>query len=201
MRKALFLIAFTVSIFSARAQVKYQLNPESTMSITGTSTIHDWTSKVDTLEADMIFNKMVENKNITASGKLIESLQLRVPVKSIISPHGQVMDNKTYEALRSDDYPKILFVLKDDKITAVTDPAANKFTINISGNLTIAGNTRDVTLELSGQKLPGNSFHFDGDYSLKMSDYNITPPTAMFGQIVTGDKVTLAFNFLVETMK
>ena len=202
MRKILLLLTvFPLLIqFNSQAQISYILNPASTMTITGTSTIHDWTSKVNTLNCDMKFSTAAGEKSVS-SGKLIESLKLEIPVKSIESPHGVVMDNKTYEALKAEEFPIITFVMKSNEITEITDQAAGKFRISISGDLTIAGFTKPVILPLDGQKNNDGSFSFSGNLTFNMSEYNITPPTAMFGQIVTGDKLTLAYNFMCDKQK
>ena len=203
MRKLPFLLIAVLCLFqiNTQAQSDYKLNPASTMTITGTSTIHDWTNKVNTINSEMIFSKIAAEKTVPSGGKLIEALKLDIPVKSIESPRGVVMNNKTYEALKSDEFPEITFLMKNNEITAVTDKSAGKFKINVTGDLTIAGFTKQVTLPLDGQKLPNSSFSFSGEYTFNMSDYNVTPPTAMFGQIVTGDKVTLAYNFIVDQAK
>ena len=203
MRKIPFLLIAILFLFqfNIQAQITGKLNQASTMTITGTSTIHDWTSKVNTLNCDMIFNKVAGDKTVPSSGKLIESLKLEIPVKSIESPRGVVMDNKTYEALKYEEFPEITFLMKNNEITGVTDQTAGKFKINVSGDLTIAGFTKQVTLPLDGQKTDDGSFSFSGEYTFNMTEYNVKPPTAMFGQIVTGDKITLAYNFIVDQVK
>ena len=35
---------------------------------------------------------------------------------------------------------------------------------------------------------------FTGSYTLKMTDFSVKPPTAMFGTIKTGDEITVKFN-------
>jgi hypothetical protein len=188
-------------IFNVRAQIPYKLNPASTMTISGTSTIHEWTSKVNTINCDMNLSKDAGEKSVPTSGKFIESLKMEIPVKSIESPRGVVMDNKTYEALKSEEFPLITFLMKNNEISGITDKTTGKFKINITGDLTIAGFTKQVTLPLDGQKIENGSFSFSGDYTFNMSEFNITPPTAMFGQIVTGDKITLAYTFLADKTK
>ena len=201
MKKLSFLLVLLSLVFCAHAQIAYRINPESTLTITGTSTIHDWTSKVNSINGELTFNNISKEKNIPAKGKFINNLKIEVPVKSIESPRGPVMDNKTYEALKSEEFPMITFIVRNNDISGIMDKTANKFGLNLTGDLTIAGFTKSVSFPVSGQKLENGSFRFIGDYSFKMTEFNIQPPTAMFGQIVTGDKITLAFNFLVDEIK
>jgi polyisoprenoid-binding protein YceI len=201
MKKTIILFTLVLFVYNLSAQVKYTINKESVMTISGTSTIHEWTSKVNTINGEIIFLKSSRDKSMPQKGKLAQSVKIEVPVKSIESPRGPVMDGKTYDALKSEEFPNILFQLSDNNITEVTDKASNKFKLLITGNLTIAGNMNPVTLTLDGQRLEGNSFRLIGNYMLKMSDFKVDPPTAMFGQIVTGDLVTIAFNLLIDAEK
>jgi hypothetical protein len=34
---------------------------------------------------------------------------------------------------------------------------------------------------------------FEGSQTIKMTDYGITPPTALFGTLKTGDEITITF--------
>ncbi len=198
MKKVLFFLSLFTITFCLKAQIHAGISAQSTMTISGTSTIHDWTSKVNTINGDLTFSKIAGQKSLPDAGKLVENLKMEVPVKSIESPRGVVMDNKTYEALKSEEFPLITFILRDDHITGVSDKAAGKFTLAITGDLTIAGTTKTVSLNLNGSKIGNGTFQFDGSYSINMTEYNVTPPTAMFGQIVTGENVTLAFSIKTE---
>ena len=42
------------------------------------------------------------------------------------------------------------------------------------------------------------SVQVTGSVSMKMSEFGIEPPTAMFGTLTTGDEVTIEFNFLLN---
>ena len=38
-----------------------------------------------------------------------------------------------------------------------------------------------------------NTIHIVGEKSIKMTDFNVEPPTALFGSITTGDEITIKF--------
>ncbi len=54
----------------------------------------------------------------------------------------------------------------------------------------IAGVTRPMTFDLAFSYADGN-FHLEGSKALRFSDFEIDPPAAMFGQIVTGDEIVV----------
>ena len=198
MRKILNLFFLFFLAANCYSQVEYKIDPSSVMTITGTSTIHDWTSKAKSINGKILLNKSVKDKNLPQKGIIVEILRLIIPVKNIESPHGVVMDDKTYEALKSDQYPIITFTLTDNKITQIVNKTAGKFKLAVSGDLTIAGFTKSITLIIDGERMNTTSLRFVGSFPLKMTEYYVTPPTAMFGQIVTGDQVTIDFNILLK---
>ncbi|MEL6194250.1 MAG: YceI family protein, partial [Bacteroidota bacterium] len=56
---------------------------------------------------------------------------------------------------------------------------------------------KEVEISLSG-KLLDQAFTFEGEYAMKMSDFGITPPSAMFGQIQTDDDVLVKFSLVLQ---
>jgi hypothetical protein len=194
MRKTLLIFGFLFYVvFYVNAQVEFKIGDESTMTVTGTSTIHDWTSKVNEINGTYLFKENIQDKKLPRSGSIVEQVILEVPVKSIESPRGATMDNKTYNALKSEEHPNITFEVTDDKIENIANPDTGSFQLDVTGNLTIAGFTKEVSLVLDGQKIGLNTLKFKGSFPIDMVTYEVVPPTAMFGQIKTGKDVTIDF--------
>jgi polyisoprenoid-binding protein YceI len=105
------------------------------------------------------------------------------------------MDRKAYSALKVTAFPEIKFT----SISAIgISPDNNKFRDNLAGNLFIAGKSVPVSIPLTGalSNINGtNKIDVSGEIELKMSDFDITPPTAMLGTLKTGDKVKVLFSF------
>jgi polyisoprenoid-binding protein YceI len=100
------------------------------------------------------------------------------------------MDGKTHDALKADDYPDIIFKLKT--ISSISD-GSQSYTISAKGNLTMAGQTREISINVTAQTDSSGAITFKGSKALKMSDFGISPPTAMLGTLKTGDDITLDF--------
>ncbi|MFC2124464.1 YceI family protein [Bacteroidota bacterium] len=179
------------------SQISYKISDESTMTITGTSTIHDWTSKVNKILGDAILDQnVVEKKNLKA-GIFASSVKIEFPVLSIESQRGPTMDNKTYNALKSEEHPNILFRLDKSEVKSLTNKSTKEFVVTAAGDLTIAGITKKITLDMNCQKLENNRFSCKGSYPINMTEYEVVPPTAMFGQIKTGEEVTIDFELIL----
>ena len=174
------------------AQVVYQLE-SSEMSIIGTSTVHDWES--DVTEVNMEGKFVFEGEQLSE----IQSLSVSIPVEKIISGRGEIMDNKTYKALKSETNPNILFTLS--KVNSM-QATAEGLTIEATGILNLGGFEKEINLTVSGVLQEDGLLEFSGTKDLKMTDFEITPPSAMFGAIKTGDAITIKYKVkLSQTSK
>ncbi|WP_445663991.1 YceI family protein [Fodinibius sp. AD559] len=187
------IFLFTISGNVLAQSNSYEILKKSTMQVEGTSTLHDWTSDVEEFSSYIKFDATtLEGDSISNP---VQSLSLTIPVKSIKSGKGG-MDRRTYDALKSDDFPNIMFQMNNAEITT-TDSALTSMELNVEGNLTIAGTSNTITLPVTGEKQEDGSFKFTGEYEINMKDYNVDPPSAMLGTIKAGEMVTVVFEMYV----
>ena len=175
------LVTFT----SAQETSTYKLNGHS-LKIKGTSNLHDWTMDAEEISGNV--NAVLNGSSISA----FSNAKIIVDVEEIESGK-RIMNNKTYDALKSEKYPNISFTLKSVKDLYA---AGSQFSGKAVGELDVAGETRTVTIPFSGKMSNGGkNVTVSGDYSLQMTDYDVDPPTAMLGSLTTGDKITLEYEF------
>lgn len=156
-------------------QTEFILSKESLLTISGTSSAHDWEVVVSQFTGGL---KIKEN--------IVQYLRLEVPVANIKSERGPAMDNKMYKALKKEQHPEISFALR-----AINEES------HLSGVLTIAGVSQNISIK--GKVIQeANRVQLKGNHKLVLQDYNIEPPTAMFGQIVVGNEITIVFNLVFE---
>ncbi len=188
-----FCLAFVYNIGISQTII-LNVSEETTMTVNGTSTLHDWTSEVNTVTGTVEMGKKMVAKGKVKKGNEIKSVKIVVPVKSIISPRGATMDKKTYNALKSEEHPNIIFELNDNKVSSAS---GNTFSITAHGDLTIAGKKNHVEFPIEGKIISSEKVSFTGSYKFNMTDYDMEPPTAMFGQIVTGEEIEIKFELIV----
>lgn len=188
-----FCLAFVYTIGISQT-VKLNVSEETIMTVSGTSTLHDWTSEVNTVTGIVEVGKKMISKRKAKKGDAINYVRIVVPVKSIISPRGSTMDKKTYAALKSEEHPEIIFELNDNEVSSVS---GDTFTVNASGSLSIAGIKLPVEFLVDGKFISADKMSFTGSYKFNMTDYDMEPPSAMFGQIETGEEVEIKFELIV----
>jgi hypothetical protein len=68
----------------------------------------------------------------------------------------------------------------------------------LTGTLKLGGATKTIAIPATG-KVDGGVLHVTGAYALKMSDFNLTPPSLMFGRIKVRDDLTVKFDVLLKS--
>jgi len=176
------LILSLLCFFQLTAQDVYRLDESSTAKIQGTSTLHDWESVIEKTTASLTVNSVEANFEIS-------EMEVAVEARSIKSGK-DVMDMKTYNALRSVSYPSIIFTLN----TPVT--ISDEFEVTAEGTLQLAGITKEIMVNGKVNNLSSEQFGINANYTINMTEYDIEPPTAMFGTIVTGEEITVVFEMV-----
>ena len=180
----LLTILVTSGVFSQELNKSKTLNIKlpSSVLIKGTSTLHDWESVVEKTYAKLTL------ENID-SVKLIETLKVKVMSTSIKSGK-RLMDRLTYKALKAKQHRWIIFVFTSGELISENNL---EVVIKLTGDLTIAGVTKSISV-LTNMNKKGDYIYLTGAHKLKMTDFGITPPKAIFGTIKTGDEITIEFN-------
>ncbi|MBN1599738.1 MAG: YceI family protein [Bacteroidales bacterium] len=177
------LLLAIVSVTALHSQALLILDEKSKMTISGTSTLHDW--DLDVNKIHLTGAGSVENGSLNS----IESLAVVIPVKSLKS-HNNSMDKNTYKALKEGNYPNIKFELISAEIS-------NGRIIG-KGRLTITDKSRIIDIESRYTGISSTGIQIKGEEKINMTDYNIEPPEVLFGSIVTGEDVIVQYDLYIE---
>ena len=194
-KQALVLTAMCVLGFSSilYAQSAYKINDSKDidMKLSGTSTLHSWTMDAKTFSggADFHFGS-------GSAGQLssVKSLTFTLAVADLKSTE-KGLNKNAYKALKASDYKDIDYKLLSATITPEKD---NKYLIKAHGNLTIAGVTKEVTMDVECIVNKDATITCIGSEKLNMTDYAVKPPTFMLGAMKTGDAITLNFKLIYK---
>jgi polyisoprenoid-binding protein YceI len=190
------LLALVMHAASAAAQetARIAVSPESKLWIDGTSNLHAWTCRAERLDASIDLDAAAISQLATAAPKALKRVQVKVPVKSLKCGHG-AMDDNLYKALNADATPDISYILAT--FEAAPGDAKDSFTLHTIGTLTVAGKENKISLDVEATRMPDGSVKAKGMVPIKMTDYGIKPPTAIFGRLKTGDEVKINFELTV----
>jgi polyisoprenoid-binding protein YceI len=189
-KKAIVLTAIcmmaSTTILQAQTAYKIAASKNNDMVMSGTSTLHNWStaSKVFTGDAQFAF-KPGSSRELAS----IKALSFSLAVTDLQSGESG-LDKNAYKALKSDQYKHIVYKLTSAKML----PEKNsKHMVEATGNLTIAGVTKVITMDVYYIVNVDDTITFTGSDKLNMTDYSVKRPTFMLGAMKTGDAITLDF--------
>ena len=156
---------------------------ESSVTVSGTSSLHDWHEKAGDFTATV---KLQPNDGASS---VIEQVTFVCKSASLTSENS-IMTSKTHAALQAKKYPEIIFISKEPITISGPD---GKFSGVVKGELNLNGVRKNLSFPVKGS-FEGDRLSVSGSQALKMSDYNIKSPTAMLGTLKTGDEVTVHFD-------
>ncbi len=182
-----FTIAATLCVISSQvsyAQSAYRIDPNSARLILhGTSTLHGWTMTARGFTGDAVL--VVDSGTI----EQLSSLNVTIPVRSLKGENSE-MDENAYTALKATEFSEIAFQLNSANISP---HGKDVFAIAAHGNVFVAGVAKFITLDATARLERDSTISITGSTTLKMSDFQIQPPSFMLGAMKTGNEVTLEF--------
>lgn len=186
LRNLTLLLIAVFSFQQIQAQEVKVNNANSKLTIFGTSNLHDWDMKAERMSGTATFK--MEDGKLTG----IEKLNFAVDVESLKSGKSG-MDKNAHSALSSNKHKTINYTLS--RVSKVTETGNNTYTIETTGNLKIAGETKQVPITFTA-RTSGDRVTLTGKVALNMTHYKIDPPRALMGTVRTGEEVTIDFEVI-----
>ncbi len=180
------VIFFCCMVKITSAQENYVVKSHEII-ISGTSNIHDWTANV----IDLLCSAKLKDNSFA-------ELEMSINAETLQSSKGSIMDSKMQDALKTEDYPKIYYKSLSNNLISNTD---GNMKVSTTGNLTIAGVTKKISFTASCKSDASGNIAVTGSINILMTDYNIEPPTALFGALTTDNKVTVSYNIVFQKSK
>jgi polyisoprenoid-binding protein YceI len=125
--------------------------------------------------------------SIEKEGDALETVDFSVAVADIHSDRAAAMDKKMHEALKKEEHPRVLFSVKGANVPKNENQ-------ELKGTLNVAGVEKEVAVPVTVTESGEDGLQISGEHKIVLQDYEIEPPTAMFGTIVVGDEVTVKFD-------
>jgi len=177
------------SMLQAQSVYKIADSKDIDMKLSGTSTLHNWAMNARDFSgsADFTFKSPGQLSNLT-------SLTFALAVADLKSGESG-LDKNAYKALNAKEYKDITYKLLSATITPKAD---GKYLIKAHGDLTIAGVTKEVLMDVSCSVNKDGTITCTGSQTLNMTDYAVKPPKFMLGAMKTGDAITLDFTIVYK---
>jgi hypothetical protein len=125
------------------------------------------------------------------------TFQLTVPVDALRCGNRQ-MERDMYRALRSEEHPTIEFRFSELVGGVNHDIDSGSYHARITGVLALAGTKRNVSVDVDAERIAPNRFRLRARLPLRMTDFRIAPPTALFGMVKAKDELTVHFDLYLQ---
>lgn len=193
------LSAFTFTypvMDNARVVMKkrFFIEESSRLYIKGTTNVNSFTCDCqDRWQAQVV---ELDDNGIKAA---FRNTDLQITTRKLDCHNGKI-DQDLQKALKAQVFPFI----KIELLETTYDPKAVKgkmtdwSVVKAKVRITIAGVSKIQTLEGKAKKPAPNRISLTGEKSLKMSEFGIAPPEAMFGLIKVNDGISIHFDLNVR---
>lgn len=107
------------------------------------------------------------------------------------------MNRDLYETLLSTRHPFISFDYQSTESMSFEDDT-DTYTLVINGHLTVAGHTNNIQFPLTAELIEDDIIRATGKTDLKMTDYNVEPPSALLGLVRVNNELTVHFELVAS---
>lgn len=176
-----YLLILAISLLSVSniwAQKIYKAGKGSEVIVKGTSTVHDWKMTASAFDCSVsVTEGASEMKSIVKSNFVLKVQNLKSDNKGL--------NDKAYDALKTNEIK-----FHSTSFNNVTSDKG-KLAGTVSGILTVAGVSKNVTFDFDGTAVDDNKLTIDSKYRVNMKDFGVEPPKAMMGMIKSGKDVDI----------
>ncbi len=213
--RALFLsmLLFASGLHAAEA-TRLIAGAGSAVVLEGSSNVTDWQCRGTSIDALMVvatsadhINEVIdriEDGNIgpwmsnPSLGRFpAPAFDLSIPVTTFRCGN-RVMESDMGRALKADRHPQVEFSFREVRGGIRHDLDTGFYHATVGGDLTLAGTMRSIELTVSVERLSRSSFRVRAVLPLLMTDFGVTPPSALFGAIRARNHLIVRFDLTLE---
>jgi hypothetical protein len=178
----------------AASVTRLPVRPDSRLWLEGSSNVRDWTCKATSMDATIDLNAAA-GKRGSLDPTAVRGVSVKVPVR-MLKCGDRHMEAEMYTALKSPKPPAESFITA--KIERFPVEATVVGSVEVQGQLTIAGVERTVTMTVTSDRLADGTHRARGSVPILMTDYGIKPPRPWGGILKTKNKVLIQFEIFVS---
>ncbi len=170
--------------------MSYSIDPGSSLAIAGTSNVNSFNCFCN----ENFIKRPVKVTSIDSSMVLrLSNAVLKLPTKTMDCNNSR-MNSDLCDALKADQYPYIVIELHEVNLSNLNRQALKggewRNVVAIA-TLTITNVCRPLVLDVRAQQVSPGHYHFVSSKDLKMTDFKVDPPTALFGLIKVHNEINI----------
>ena len=170
-----------------------RLAPESKLWVDGTSNVRSFSCAAAVVTATIETSADSAVPAVLGGRNAVLTVSLSVPADRLDCHNGQ-MNEHMLKALKAKEHPVIAFTL--DSYDLVTRSDTTKATLR--GTLDLGGVTKPIVMGAELTAGTDGAMRIVGTYELNMKEYDLSPPSLLFGTMKVREKVKVKFDLMVR---
>lgn len=158
----------------------------------GTSTLRSWSCSADRIDVTLTSPEETVIASTLEGRKVAGTVQVDFPV-SKLECRNDTMNEHMGKALKTKEYASIRFTMQSYELAK-----GSAVTGTIQGTLQLSGRTLPIAVPVTFGTAADGAMRVTGKVPVKMTDWDVKPPTLMMGTIKVGPVVTVNFDLLLQ---
>ncbi|MCB9293676.1 MAG: YceI family protein [Lewinellaceae bacterium] len=191
------ILASSIAPNSRPAPLSYRILQDSRLFLEGTTNVNTFVCRCACVQS---FPRLQFEMDVKEDGHRAVFDDARLNIRTTDLDCGNRNMNKDlHETLKAGQYPSISIAIREAGLKSGTLLADSHgwTSITAKASITVAGVERSAWLQVKAQQTGPETYRFLSQYTIKMTDFNIEPPTAMLGLIKVNDQIEINFDLTV----
>jgi len=186
------VFAALAPLMAASTRVPLDLQPESKLTISGTSTVRSFQCQAAAFDAKVESSSGAVTA-ILAGEKAVSSVLVTVPAEKLDCRNG-TMNEHMRKALKVDKFPTIVFKVDSYDLTKEADAVA----VKLNGTLTLGGVEKPITVAAQAKAGDNGALLVSGTQEVRMTEFGLKPPSLMLGTMKVDERIKVGFDVVLK---
>jgi polyisoprenoid-binding protein YceI len=182
-----------VTLMAASAHAPLDLQPESRLTISGTSTVRAFQCQATAFDAKIESAGSSAVAAVLAGEKAVSSVVVTIPAQQLDCRNG-TMNEHLRKSIKAAEFPTIVFKLASYDLTK----AAEGVTMTLTGSLTLGGVEKPITVPATARAGENGTLVVTGTHDIRMTEFGLKPPTLMLGTMKVDERIKVGFDVILK---
>ena len=176
-----------------RRDAVLDLQPESRLWVTGTSTVRAFQCQAGAFDAKIESSGADAVAAVLAGEKAVSTVEVTVPAEKLDCRNG-TMNEHMRKALKVKEFPTVVFRAASYDLARTSESVS----VTLTGTLTLGGVEKPITVNAQAKPGPDGTLAVSGTREVRMTEFGLKPPTLMLGTMKVDEKITVGFEVVLK---
>ena len=186
-------LASLVPLMAASTRAPLDLQPESRLTIYGTSTVRSFQCQASSFDAKIESASNGAVEAVLGGEKAVSNVVVTVPVEKL-DCRNSTMNEHMRKALKAPSNPTVVFKVATYDLAKSADGVA----VTLNGTLTLGGVEKPITVSALAKPGDNGTLLVSGTREIRMTEYGLKPPSLMLGTMKVDERIKVGFDVVLK---